>query len=680
MSSSDLADNLKDIIVKRKQGEGEFCYVYLPSGETVTGKKAALRLIQADNELYESLKESCKLKNESDALFDARLQKLIVSSPFEKEGQGASVTPKKTPAKPAAKKPSGQQTPAKAILKDAGPKKELLTKTHLSKLIARRRLEGGEFSYVYVPLEKVINGKKAMHQFLKNQHEEFTKLKNACKLDNETEEAFDTRIMKEMLTVPYEKEIIESAMDTDNGVELPTPKRKSNLDNWADENKKAKVEGAGIKYVYFETETLITGKVKTAHTLKNKLHLTQIGAINDGAKKFFKCIVDNTVNTASDTVLEKLNIAKKGRFQFVYKRFKREIDTCKEVPALEEFIKYLEETKKGAAKLCLVTYRKDNFQALLAVVARHHQRGRFTKAVDNGVVLENVFEQKPLKQYIPLKALGDLYKQTVGLNFTIKTPSSDDLAELLMKSCNILTKKHNFALFDFSIETAPVQGWKELQHLGENIKIEMEHNYFSVINSISFVKKEKFEDIEDSASTSTVAYRPPKASKTPAKKSDAEPEIIEMDIDEDNFEFTTVGQEILYQVLCQPILVKLGTMDENTKFIKFGLSKQLQKRANTNKFEILKDSSRVFWKNDTPYAFCNLCPEIANDVKYKPVKAKIVDTLSANTCLGEYKALNRTDEEQRNLSTKVLVDFVVTRAGDDNTMVRNLIDLLMLTE
>ena len=73
-------------------------------------------------------------------------------------------------------------------------------------------------------------------------------------------------------------------------------------------------------------------------------------------------------------------------------------------------------------------------------------------------------------------------------------------------------------------------------------------------------------------------------------------------------------------------------MDENKKFIKLSLSPT--KRVRGSSFELLKDSSKVFWRNETPYAFCNLCPEIATDVEYKPLKAKIMDTLRAGQTLG----------------------------------------------
>ena len=82
-SSESLGENLKDVIRKRKQGDGEFCYVYLPSGETVAGKKAAFRALQADEVMYENMRDSCRMANENDAAFDARVLRLIVSVPFE---------------------------------------------------------------------------------------------------------------------------------------------------------------------------------------------------------------------------------------------------------------------------------------------------------------------------------------------------------------------------------------------------------------------------------------------------------------------------------------------------------------------------------------------------------------------------------------------------------------------
>ena len=660
-SSESLGESLKDVIVKRRQGDGEFCYVYLPSGDTIAGKKAAFRTLKADEAMFDNLRESCRMRGETDTAFDARVLKLIVSVPFE--DTSSSATPKKTPAKPAAAAPSTPKTPAaKTILKDSGPKKELQTKSSLSKLIARRRLDGGEFSYVYIPLEKVINGKKAMYQFLKNQGEVFTNLKRQCQGDGETEEAFDARIMKEMLTVPYEKEIIASPMDTDAGVELPATKRKSNLDA-IDENKKQKMDtsaGTGpAQYVFFDTELLLV--YNKVYNWKNCCHPTQYGAITQDSKKFFKPVTAEYLNTASDNILEKLNREKKGTV-ITFKRLKGDVTCSKLMPALTEFVGFLEKVKTTASQVILVGYRRDAFKPLFTQLDRFQLRHRFQAAVNTCVVMEEVFQKKPLKQYLPVKSIVQLYSQTMGLSFNMKSPTCEDYAELLMKSCNVMMKKHNFQISDFSCNIKTIAEWKDFRRLDSNW--ELPEDSFTIYNSNTFSKRELFKLSDGGASTSKVGSTPQKK-KTTQQKKNQDPEIIEMDVDEDNFEFSPVGQEILYQVLCQPILVKLGTMDENTKFIKFSLSPQMTKRAKGSGYELLRDSSRVFWRNDTPYAFCNLCPEIDNEVKYKALKAKIVDTLGAGQALGTYKVLNRTDEEQRYLSTKVQVDIVVTRAGNE---------------
>ena len=82
MSSPDLFESLRSVMVKRRTGEGEFSYLYLPSGEAVMGKKTAFKVLKSDEAFYESLKE-CMLGEESEAAFDARVLKLLVSVPFE---------------------------------------------------------------------------------------------------------------------------------------------------------------------------------------------------------------------------------------------------------------------------------------------------------------------------------------------------------------------------------------------------------------------------------------------------------------------------------------------------------------------------------------------------------------------------------------------------------------------
>ena len=655
MTSSSLGESLKDLIVKRKQGDGEFCYVYLASGETIAGKKAAFRVLQSDEAMYSDLRETCKLKNENDSAFDARVLKLLVSVPFESNNSMENKTPSKIAPKPKPATPA-KSTPSKTIV--SAPKKDL--KTSLSKLIARRRLDGGEFSYVYSPLGKVINGKKAMYQFFKNQFDEFDQLKKDCKETTETEEAFDNRVMKEMLTVPYEKDVIP--MDTDNDKELPTTKRKSNLD--IIDSKKARIDtndfSGSFQYVYFESEILITSENMKSHKV-----LTQIGAVSVAVgtgvqKKFFKSVIGEEVNKASDVIHEKLNLTKSSRFAFSYKRFNKTENSKKFYEGLDEFIKYLESMKTDKNKLCFVTYRRESMVALFKVLNRFNYGKKFKDTVDSIVVLSQVFEKKPLKQYLPLKSISQFYFKTTGLNFHMKTPNAEDLADVLKKSCTALMKKHNFSLLDFASRDHKLFQTKQ-SYKTEDFKLES--NMFCVVNSLSFEKMEKFHDTgESSPSTSKVG------SKAPKKSNEEEPEIMEI-CDFEIFDFVTVEPEIVYEVLTQPVLVKLGTMDENTKFVKFTFNVPMNKRFKANKVDLLRDSAKVFWRKDTPYAFCNLCPDWDNNFRYKPTKAKIIDTLSTGETLGTYKALNRTDEEQRNLSTKVQVDIVVTRAGNDSTKV-----------
>ena len=42
----------------------------------------------------------------------------------------------------------------------------------------------------------------------------------------------------------------------------------------------------------------------------------------------------------------------------------------------------------------------------------------------------------------------------------------------------------------------------------------------------------------------------------------------------------------------------------------------------------------------------------------------MIDSIPPGTVIGDYKALNKTDKEQRDLSTKVTVDLVITKSDD----------------
>lgn len=88
------------------------------------------------------------------------------------------------------------------------------TKAALSKLVARRRLEGGEFSYVLISTGQTVEGKKAAYNLLKEQAEDFEKFKSSCLADGEDDQAFDARVVKMVPILPYE-EVKEEEMEVD---------------------------------------------------------------------------------------------------------------------------------------------------------------------------------------------------------------------------------------------------------------------------------------------------------------------------------------------------------------------------------------------------------------------------------------------------------------------------------
>ena len=158
--------------------------------------------------------------------------------------------------------------------------------------------------------------------------------------------------------------------------------------------------------------------------------------------------------------------------------------------------------------------------------------------------LELIFKEKSLWSYLPLKSLGDVYlKEVTGLSVQMKNQSCEDLAEFLMKTSAKLTLKHNIRLTEVS--------------KGSNYYLDfykgftgskMPENTFSVINSISFIRNEKFLDNEPvtsrSASTSKVESKPPPKPTQQGEKSKVQrmvaktPKVVEvMDIEEDNFTF-----------------------------------------------------------------------------------------------------------------------------------------------
>jgi len=91
-------------------------------------------------------------------------------------------------------------------------------KTGLAKVIAKRRLEGGEFDFVLTATGETVSGKKAALNLLKEKlPEDYKKVKEECIEDGETEDNFDARALKLIPSLPYEEVKTEDMeVDEDN--------------------------------------------------------------------------------------------------------------------------------------------------------------------------------------------------------------------------------------------------------------------------------------------------------------------------------------------------------------------------------------------------------------------------------------------------------------------------------
>jgi len=82
-------------------------------------------------------------------------------------------------------------------------------------VIVRRRLEGGEFSYVLKLGGEPLTGKKAVYtKFKELQPEVFQNIRETCSLTDESENAFDTRMLKLVPQLPFEE---DESMDVEGG-------------------------------------------------------------------------------------------------------------------------------------------------------------------------------------------------------------------------------------------------------------------------------------------------------------------------------------------------------------------------------------------------------------------------------------------------------------------------------
>merc|ERR1711935_1031478 len=96
-----------------------------------------------------------------------------------------------------------------------GNRKMEATKNALGKLIAKRRLEGGEFDFVLLATDETVSGKKAAYNLLKTKlPEEYEKFKGECIQEGETEGSFEARAVKLIPSLSYE-DVKSEDMDVD---------------------------------------------------------------------------------------------------------------------------------------------------------------------------------------------------------------------------------------------------------------------------------------------------------------------------------------------------------------------------------------------------------------------------------------------------------------------------------
>lgn len=629
MGGEDLLGALSKLVARRRKEEGEFSYVYLASGSEVEGKKAVYKMLKNDGDVYDNFQEEYIQEDETPLSFDSRCLKLLTSVAFEDDSKTSNIGEDVSSH-------SSSTSKAQVVSRDW----DAVTKNALSKLLSRRRLEGGEFTYVYVPLDKTMSGKKVVLMFLKSQTLKFNQLKRACKNPEETMEQFCSRILKQILVVPYEKEI--EPMETDDNATVGE-KRKN--EKQSKDSKKVKLDGvAQDKIVFVDTEEFLGFNPKTK---KLQYELTQIGAV-EGTSKFFRPISPNKfapLDSLGEDALLKMNLQRTEK-SYNFKRGRTEMPCDLAPQALAKFLKFLANCKDKSKTLTLVCYRKTTLINLLKHLEQNEQIKKFENLVTSVVSMEEIFKERNLYTSYPLKPLVFIYNREMKCSVNIPRPCSEDLANMIQNVCNKMSLKNNFSPTRLG---KPCTGYIQA---GVQISPEKSGKIF---NSNNFKTGETITLPGQSydASTSKVRSKPPP--NTPDERQTNVP------VKKDSVIFSAVSQEVLYPVYNQPIVVSLNSLDENTKFVKFSLNKNTTKKAESAGWDIIwRNSTRVFWRMDEPYAFCHLCPNLESDSKNSPWIADMLDCVPQGLDLGSYKALQKTDEEKRNLSTKVSVDLVVS--------------------
>jgi len=683
-----MADKLKSglskLIVRKKLDGGEFAYLIKSTGKEIAGKKLAFMLLKNDAG-FGSFKTNNKTSGESDEDFEARVLKLLPTVPF---GGGTVVapaasqenSPKPSPkVQPKAATPKKAQTPNKP---QPAKNYEKLTKDALHRVIARRKLEGGEFTYVYRPLDKAVAGKKTVYNFLKNQHAEYAKILKT-KNPSETEKDFETRTLQLLSGVPFETElspagsVSEATSSSSSPAVSKAGKRKSQLKGSV-APKRAKLDLTGsTRAVYVDVAVFSSQDIPS--------QLVQLGAVEDKPnhpKKFFRAIKHSKFDKYAEGTLGKLNMRDSLKEGMVFKKHNFDTKCSVEVKAISAWLSFLETVKNNFKNLVLVIYRREALYHLLKTIETGQQHGfirRFVACVTSIVCVEDLIEEGDLAEHGPLKHIKKLHAKVLGDNQAShggKNDCAEDYAEQLM---NVMVRVES----EWADKTLAEMGEGSNDCFQRYVRkgaytpdLKIPAQMFSVTHSQNFLSNERHALETKEASTASTSKKnslpPPKPQQAQIpKKVVKKPEVMEVEEEEEEEEdpnsFSTVGSETVFPVLCQPILVRLGEVDENTKFVKFALNKEYQAIAEKKGWELLPTSSKVFWKSERPFAFCHIYPTDTSDKRYKSGNVKPIDKLGVGTVLGTFRSLNKTDEEQRYLSTKVSVDLQVLQSATVNS-------------
>ena len=483
--AQDLAASLAGIVVRRRLDEGEFAYVLLASGHQISGKKAAFKQLKTDEAVFQALKEDYKEEGESDLAFDSRCLKLLNSVPFEDEQDTGAVLA-------AAEAAMSSSNPSKSKDWDGA------TKAQLGKLVAKRRLEGGEFTYVYLPLDKPIQGKQAMFSFLKNQGSEYSAMVKACKNPAESDDAFVSRLKQAILVVPYEKdvEMVDATVAGKRRTDSPASGSKKAK---TDQNKVAEPEN---RMVFLEVELLSSQEQPS--------QILQIGAVSAGGARFLQPLVPSKKMKSNPEILAGLGF-KLDNVSWVFRRgnrMKTPVQCSHLQKGLENFIAFLKEVKGSAKTLTLIGYRRESFGALLCSLKATNLTQALGNVATNMSSLEEVFQQRQMHTFLPTIPLVLNYINLALQKRKIENPhkvppsevkrrisdsrlagllTADDLAQRLAEVVPKLQAKYNIPLAtvckasNFYIgQATPMKPFPGMS------------GAFTVINSSTFTKKEFF--------------------------------------------------------------------------------------------------------------------------------------------------------------------------------------------